>query len=185
MEYLKQKKGIKALSFGDQMKTLRTILEYGLIILLVILLRVYIITPIQVNGDSMMNTLHSNDIMLLNIISYKVKDLKRFDIIVFKHYQDPLIKRVIGLPGEFIEFKDNKLYVDGKYIPQPFLDEKTGNFSLLDFGYQEIPPAKYFVLGDNRNNSTDSRYIGFIDKKEIMGKANLIIFPFNRFGIVK
>lgn len=167
------------------MRTLRTILEYGLIILVVILFRTYIITPVQVNGDSMLNTLHNDDVMLLNIIGYKIKDIKRFDIVVFKHYQDPLIKRVIGLPGEAIAFKDNKLYVDGEYITQPFLDDRTEDFTLLDFGYEKIPPNQYFVLGDNRDNSTDSRYIGFIDKKKVMGKANFIIFPFNRFGVVK
>ncbi|MDD2489902.1 MAG: signal peptidase I [Bacilli bacterium] len=164
----------------------KTIIEYGLIILLVVFIRIFIITPIQVSGSSMNNTLQDNDIMLLNIIGYKLKNIKRFDIVVIDYEEEALIKRVIGLPGENIEYKDNKLYVDGNYIKELFInDEYTDDFSLNDLGYQVIPDNMYFILGDNRDNSTDSRYIGLINKDQIIGKTNIIIYPFSRWGLVK
>lgn len=168
------------------MVMIKIIIEYGLIILLVILLRTYIITPVQVNGDSMQDTLFNDDIMLLNIIGYRTNKIERFDIIVFKHNNESLIKRVVGLPGEFVEYRNNNLYIDGNFITENFIFQyRTTDFSLLDIGYDKVPSDTYFVLGDNRNNSTDSRYIGFISKKNIMGKANFILFPFERFGVVR
>ncbi len=167
------------------MKVLKTIIEYSLIILLVILLRIFIITPVQVDGGSMMDTLHNNDIMILNIIGYRLGDVKRFDIIVFEYNDESLIKRVIGLPGEYIEYKDNQLYINNNLVEEVFLDDYTPDFKLLDTGYERIPPNKYFVVGDNRDNSTDSRYIGFIDRDQIMGKSNIIIYPFKRLGKVR
>ncbi|MDD3048530.1 MAG: signal peptidase I [Bacilli bacterium] len=168
-------------------KVIIKILEYGSIVLAVILIRIFIVTPVQVDGISMNDTLHDNDIMILNIIKYKFNDIKRFDIVVidYEEADEYLIKRVIGLPGEYIEYKDNKLYIDGKYIKEPYLDTTTYNFNLEEYGYSEIPKDTYFVMGDNRKNSTDSRVIGFINKKDIKGSANLVIFPFNHFGVAK
>lgn len=167
------------------MNIIKKIIEYGSIIVIVILVRIFIVTPVQVEGLSMYKTLDDNDIMILNIIKYKFEDIKRFDIVVINYNDERLIKRVIGLPGEYIEYKDNKLYVDGNYIKESYLYSKTYDFNLEEYGYSEIPKDKYFVMGDNRMNSTDSRFIGFIDKKDIKGTANLIIFPFNHFGIAK
>lgn len=163
----------------------KIIIEYGLIILLVIFIRLYIVTPIQVSGTSMHQTLYDHDIMLLNIIDYKVRGLNRFDIVVINYEKEALIKRVIGLPGENIEYYDNKLYINGKYVKETFLKEnKTANFKLKELGYDKIPPNMYFVLGDNRNNSTDSRIFGLIKQKQIVGKTKLIIYPFARLGII-
>ena len=161
-------------------KTFKTILEYTAIIMVVILIRIYVVTPIEVNGASMENTLNDKDIMLLNIIGYKINNLDRFDIVVIKYNDEYLIKRVIGLPNENIKYKNNKLYINNRFIKDVVID-KTDDFEVDGI----IPKDKYFVLGDNRNNSVDSRIIGLIDKKDIVGKTNLIIFPFNNFGIVK
>jgi signal peptidase I len=189
LDNIKSKKEINkayGLIFGDRMKSYKTIRDYLLIILFVIMLRLFIITPVQVNGDSMLNTLHHSDVMILNIIGYRIKDVKRFDIIVFKYNDEPLIKRVIGLPGEFVEYRNNKLYINGVLVDDPVLDEITSDFNLSEaLGYDTVPNNSYFVLGDNRNNSTDSRYIGFINKRDIMGKTNLVVFPFNRLGFVR
>ena len=87
-----------------------------------------------------------------------------------------LIKRVIGLPGETIEYKDNQLYVNGKKIKDNYGSEKTEDFKT------KVPKDSYYALGDNRTNSRDSRYYGAFHKKKILGKTKLIIFPFNRFG---
>jgi signal peptidase I len=166
-------------------KTLITIGEYLLVIAFVILLRIFIITPIHVDGKSMENTLHNNDIMILNIIGYKLNSINRFDIVVIKYGDEHLIKRVIGFPGEIIEYKDNKLYVNDELI-KDVVKEQTSDFSTTELTEDGvIPKGKYFVLGDNRGNSADSRIIGFIDEKDIEGKTNLILFPINHFGIVK
>lgn len=166
-------------------KTVKTILEYVLIIAVVIAIRIYVITPIQVNGRSMESTLYDGDIMMLNIVGYHASGLKRFDIVVIKYQDEHIIKRVIGLPGEKVEYKDNKLYVNGK-LTSDMIDVETTDFSTYDLTENGvIPDGKYFVLGDNRTNSTDSRIIGLIDKDDIMGKTNLILFPFKHFGTVK
>jgi signal peptidase I len=164
---------------------IKTIGEYLIIIGFVIIIRIFIVTPIEVDGRSMESTLYDNDIMLLNIVGYKTNGINRFDIVVIKYEDEYLIKRVIGLPGETVEYKDNKLYINDE-LTKDVVKADTDDFStdlLIEDGV--IPKDKYFVLGDNRGNSTDSRIIGLIDKKDIMGKTNLILFPFNHFGTVK
>ncbi|NLD78748.1 MAG: signal peptidase I [Mollicutes bacterium] len=166
-------------------KNLKSIVFYLAIIIFVILLRIFIITPIIVDGDSMKPTLHNNDVMILNKIGYSLNGLNRFDIIAIKREEEHLIKRVIGLPGEKIEYKDNQLYVNNKMIKDEYAnitDDYSTEYLIKD---GIIPQDKYFVLGDNRLFSADSRIIGFIDKKDILGKTNFIIFPFNHFKIIK
>jgi signal peptidase I len=166
------------------LKYIKEIIKYILIVIFVVLFRLFIITPIQIHEHSMEDTLYENDVMILNIIGYQFNNIKRFDIIVFNYNNEKLIKRVIGLPGEMLEYKNNNLYINNKIIAEPFLSEETADYSLMTYGYDKIPDNKYFVLGDNRNNSTDSRYIGFINKKDIIGKASFILYPFNRIGLV-
>ncbi|MBR3049592.1 MAG: signal peptidase I [Bacilli bacterium] len=158
-------------------KKLKELLPYIIIILVVIIIKFFIVTPIRVNGPSMENTLHDKDIMLLNEISYKFHKIERFDIVVIKYKNEYLIKRVIGLPGEKVKYKNNKLYINNKYIKEKFSHKKT-----KDFKTKKIPKDNYIVLGDNRTDSVDSRMIGFIKKKDIKGKTSFTILPFNRFG---
>jgi signal peptidase I len=163
----------------------KIVCQYLAIIALVIIIRIFIVTPIEVDGRSMEDTLFDSDIMLLNIIGMKTSGIDRFDIVVIKYEDEYLIKRVIGLPGETVEYKDNKLYIDDE-LTKDVVDVSTANFStdsILENGI--IPKDKYFVLGDNRGNSADSRIIGLIDKKDIIGKTSFILFPFNHFGTVK
>ncbi len=155
---------------------------YIVIIIVVILLKIFIVAPIKVNGTSMIDTLEDKDIMILDKISYRFKDIKRFDIVVVDDKEELIIKRVIGLPGEYIEYKDNKLYVNGKYVKENFNRKEMEDYSIEELGKTKVPEDTYFVLGDNRPNSKDSRIIGFIPKKQILGKTSLTIFPFNRFG---
>ena len=164
---------------------IKEIIPYVVILIVVILIKTYLVSPIQVNGVSMMNTLHDRDIMILNKINYRFNKIKRFDIVVVKYQDTYLIKRVIGLPGESIEYKDNKLYVDGKYIKEDFLsqDTITEDFTLNDvINEKTIPKNTYFVMGDNREHSSDSRVLGVFSKKEIEGKTSLTIFPLGRIG---
>ena len=132
----------------------------------------------------MVPTLLDGDIMILDKIGYRINDLKRFDIVVIKYNNEKIIKRVIGLPGDYIEYKDNVLYVNGKEIKEEYKRDITNNFSLKDLGYEKIPENKYLVLGDNRGISKDSRIIGLIDKEDIEGYTGIIVLPFKRIGNV-
>ena len=92
-----------------------------------------------------------------------------------------MIKRVVGLPGDYIEYKDNYLYVNGEKYKEPFINNvETEDFSLKDLGYDKIPDDMYLVLGDNRENSLDSRSYGLIKKKQIIGKAFFKIWPIGK-----
>lgn len=157
---------------------LKEILGYVIVIVIVLLVKQFIITPIKVNGNSMNNTLLNKDIMILDKISYRFSDIKRFDIVVIKKNGEYLIKRIIGLPGEKLRYENNKLYINGKEVEENFNHFLTEDF-ILD---GEIPANNYFVVGDNRIDSLDSRFIGFIKEEEILGKTSLVIYPFKRFG---
>ena len=157
-------------------KFLKEYVPYIVIIILVLLFKRYVYSPIRVNGDSMYDTLKDKDIMILDIIGYRFSDIKRFDIVVVNGKKEYLIKRVIGLPGEEIEYKDNKLYVNGKLVKDKYGKKPTKDFKV------KVPKGHYYVLGDNRTNSLDSRYFGSFKKKDILGKTNFTVFPFNRFG---
>ena len=164
------------------MKILKEIWSYVLIILIVLFIRAFIITPVSVDGDSMYPNLKDNEILLLKKYD---KSFERFDIIVFNDGSSKLIKRIIGLPGEYVEYKHNKLYINDEEIDDIMLLTKTGDFRLVDLGVSVIPEDMYFVLGDNRTDSKDSRIIGLISKQDIQGTVSFRIFPFDRFGNIK
>lgn len=157
-------------------KIFKEYFPYVLTIILVLLVKRYVISPIRVNGDSMNTTLKSGDIMILKSYEYRFNQIKRFDIVVVKGKKELLIKRIIGLPGETVEYKNNKLYINGKRVKDNFGSQKTSDFRT------EVPKDNYYVLGDNRTNSLDSRYFGSFNKKDILGKTSLTIFPFGRIG---
>lgn len=164
------------------MKIIKELIPYVIIIIFVIIIRSFLITPIMVNGNSMASTLKSSEVLLLNKMD---KKYKRFDIVVVDYddgkFKEKIIKRVIGLPGEKIKYNNGKLYVNDKKVKDKF-SEFTNDFSTQDLGSLKIPEDTYLVLGDNRNNSVDSRILGFIKKEDIMGKTNIRLFPFNKFG---
>ena len=164
------------------MSKFKKMLPYLIIIAVVILLRIFIVTPVRVSGDSMEPTLHNGEIMVLNKIKSKTTDIKRFDIVVIKYNGEKLIKRVIGLPGEKIEYKDEILYVNGKAVMETYLTQPMSDYNITSLESETVPDDSYFVLGDNRSNSLDSRLIGFIKKKDIEGITNFVLFPFSEFG---
>lgn len=155
---------------------IKEFLPYFMIILVVVLIKTFVVSPIRVNGASMDPTLNDKDIMLLDEISYRFSDIERFDIVVVKEEDEYLIKRVIGLPGETVEYKNDKLYIDGKYVKEDFKHKETFDFSTT------LGKDEYFIMGDNRTNSTDSRVFGPISRDKIMGKTSLTILPISRFG---
>ena len=130
----------------------------------------------------MYNTLDEGDILLLEKYDQKYE---RFEIVVFELNGERLIKRVIGLPGETVEFKNNSLYINGEKLEEEYGYGITANFQLEDLGYTIIPDNYYFLVGDNRNNSLDSRYFGCIPKEKIMGSVKTILFPFSKFGKIQ
>ena len=145
--------------------------------------------PFTVSGASMYPTLHNGDRMVLS----KVGDIHRFDVVILKAPDENVeyIKRVIGMPGDTIEMKSGVLYINGKKVDQPFINTEAlakqtvfmDDFTLESLtGESKVPEGKYFVLGDNRGVSKDSRMIGFIDRSAIEGKAVFTIWPFGRIG---
>lgn len=160
------------------MKIIKSLLPYVIIIVVVVVIRSFLVTPVRVNGSSMYPTLKGGEIMLLN----KLGKIDRFDIVVLKldNGEDNLIKRVIGMPGESVEIKDNKIYVNDKVLEESFGVGVTYNIDKVTLKNDE-----YFVLGDNRIISMDSRVFGTINKKEIKGTTNFVLYPFKKFGKVK
>lgn len=162
---------------------IKELLPYVLILGGVILIRTFIVTPVIVSGDSMKPNLHNGDLLLERKINYNSTNIKRFDIVVIKEGKEEIIKRIIGLPGEYISYKNNKLYVNDKVLEENFDFRKTNDFNLEEIcSCNSIPEGKYLVLGDNRPISKDSRMIGLIDEKDILGKAVYRIWPISKFG---
>ena len=164
---------------------------WSFIVAFIIVGAVYIFLgrPFTVSGASMYPTLHNGDRMILS----KIGDINRFDVVVLKAPDENVeyIKRVIGMPGDTLELKQGVLYINGKKIEQPFINTEAlqkqtvfiDDFTLQSLtGETKIPEGKYFVMGDNRGVSRDSRMIGLIDRKAIEGKAVFTIWPMNQFG---
>lgn len=159
----------------------KDVAKYIIIAVIVLLLILYVVSLQQVVGPSMNPNYQNGDILILNKLHYKLKKPKRFEVAVINSKTEKyFIKRVIGLPGEHIAFKDGNLYVNGNIIEQKFKYEETNNFDLKELGYDVIPDGYYFVVGDNRPNSEDSRTIGLINKKDFIGKVMFRIWPFRR-----
>ena len=160
------------------MKFIKEIIPYLFILLIVLVLRTFIATPIFVSGESMVPTLYGGELMILK----KYDTIyERFDIVVVNKNVEGnnLIKRVIGLPGETIKYRNNKLYINGEEIEDTYAFGQTKNFSEITLGEDE-----YFLMGDNREVSKDSRVIGVIKKQEIEGTVGIILYPFDEFGSV-
>lgn len=153
--------------------------KYIIIGIIVLIIFIYIVSFQQVIGPSMEPNYNEGEIYILNKLKYKIFDIKRFDVVVVSTANSKyMIKRIIGLPGEHIEYKDNKLYIDGKIIDEKF--SKTGStkdYDIKELEEQVIPENHYFVLGDNRENSTDSRIFGFVSVDDIIGKVEFRIWP--------
>lgn len=160
-------------------------IKFILVVFVLMFLMVYVVSITQVVGNSMSPTLENGEVLILNKAKYRFSEVKRGDIIAFT-YEDTkyLIKRVIGLPGDYISIKDNKVYINGKYYKENYLkDIDTPNFELTNLGYTKVPENMYFVLGDNRDNSLDSRKIGLVNKADIIGEIAIRFWPINKFKI--
>lgn len=166
-------------------KVIKELYPYVIIVVVVVLFRTFIATPVRVDGSSMDSTLKHGDILILNKLD---QSYERFDVVVvnvnINGKTSKLVKRIIGLPGESIEYKDNELYINGKII-NDVAPERTNDFNLKDlYNIDKIPNDYYFVMGDNRSDSRDSRdnSVGIIKKEDIVGTTSIRIFPLNKIS---
>lgn len=157
---------------------IKGLIPYVIIVLVVVLIRTFIVTPGIVNGESMEDTLFDGDFVLVNKIGLWF-GIDRFDVVVVKYEGDTIIKRVIGLPGETVKYAHNVLYINDKEVETPIEFEITDDFTM------EAEEDEYIVLGDNRNISKDSRIIGPVSRKSIKGKVKFVLFPFKDMGSIK
>ena len=168
------------MDFRDIREFLRDASKYIIIFVVVLLLFIFVVGLQQVVGPSMSPNYNQGDVMVVNKLSYRFREPKREDVVVVSQSEKYMIKRVIGLPGDTIEYKDNKLYVNDKEYKESYLkdDVITDDFKLSDIGVEgKIPKNKYLVLGDNRTDSLDSRKYGLVDKKNIIGMTWFRIWP--------
>ncbi len=176
IEVQKLKKESRQGLWSESLKLLRDVF---LIIIVFILFGVFVAQPVVVEGTSMVPQLHDGERLLVNkLIYYKIKSfdwghIERGDVVVFWFPNDPdksYVKRVIGLPGEIVEIRNGKVIVDGQELNESYLDDEY-NKSLPSFQPKKVEPHHFFVMGDNRDNSSDSRYWGLVPEKYIYGKA--------------
>ncbi|MFJ6208554.1 signal peptidase I [Lysinibacillus sp. NPDC092081] len=170
-------------------------------LLVAFLIKQFLFTPVLVNGASMEPALEDHDRVIVNRIGPKFKSIDRFDVVVINNViiqneEKNIIKRIIGLPGDKIEYKDDQLYINGEKYSEPYLDQYkkelkdpgslTYDFTLeQDLNETTVPEGYYFVLGDNRRVSNDSRNpeIGFIPKEKIMGTTSIICWPIEHIDL--
>ncbi|GAB4264089.1 signal peptidase I [Thermincola ferriacetica] len=176
LEHDQKKKGS---FFGEILESV------AIAVILAFVIRVFLFQPFYIPSGSMEPTLQPGDRIIVNKFLYRFKEPARGDIIVFKYPRNPkrdFIKRVIGLPGETVEIRDSVLYINGKKVDQPYLPKGLRYGS---YGPVKVPEGSYFMMGDNRNNSEDSRVWGTLPRENIVGKAMLIYWPLARAGMIR
>jgi signal peptidase I len=160
----------------------------GLSLFLAFGVRQLVAEPRYIPTGSMLPTLQINDRLLIDKLSYRFNSPQRGDIIVFSppdnlstsQFQDPFIKRVIGLPGETVEVKSGRVFINGQPLSENYLEEKPN----YHFEAAKVPENSYLVLGDNRNNSYDSHFWGFVPREKIIGRAIVRFWPLGRVGSI-
>ena len=156
----------------------------GVLVVLVVLIRLVVLKPYEISHNSMEPSLLPGDRVLVNKLSYRFWAPNRGDVVVFQYPKDPgrvFVKRVIGLEGERVELKDNKVLINGEPMTEPYLKESE----LPPFPAQVIPQGQILVLGDNRNKSKDSRDWGLLPKEYLLGKGFYIYWPTNRMQLIR
>lgn len=168
----------------------REIMEWIIVIevavVLAVVLNMFVIVNAIIPSASMETTVMTGDRIFGNRLSYIKNDPARYDIIIFRfpdNEEELFIKRIIGLPGDTVEMIDGVVYVNGQTIDEPYL----ATIPYGDYGPVTVPEGAYFVLGDNRNNSADSRFWNqpFVYREKILGKAAFCYFPFSDFGRIE
>ncbi len=147
------------------------------IVIIIIILKIFVFNFILVKGESMNPKYKNNDFMFLNKIIYRFSNIKRQEVVVIKYKDNDLIKRIIGLPNDKIKVENGKLYINNKEVKENYINSYTASY---DFDEITLKDNEYFVMGDNRYNSYDSRNFGTITKNNIIGRVEFKIFPFDK-----
>ncbi len=153
--------------------------------LIAILVVIFVVQPVKVEGTSMEPRLEPQDRIFVNKFVYYFSGVSRADIVVFWYPKDKtksFIKRVIGLPGESVEVRSGVVYLNGQKLVEPYL---AGEFDHDSYPLQVVPPEHYFVLGDHRNSSNDSRDWGFVPEQNIFGEAVFRYWPLSKLGLIR
>lgn len=158
----------------------------GLAVILAVVIIAFVAQSFLVQGQSMEPTLHNGERLLVDKLTYRFREPRRGEIVVFRVPSDPsrrFIKRVIGVPGDVIEFRDGRVVLNGQVLRETYAVGPT----LAERARQTVPPGRYFVLGDNRANSEDSRFaeVGFVPRELIVGRALFVYWPIYRAGLVE
>jgi signal peptidase I len=154
-----------------------------LAVLLSFIVIVFLYQPVQVEGTSMLPRLENHERIFINKFIYDLEPIRRGDIVVFWYPMDPsksYIKRVIGLPGEEVSIQEGHVYVNGRRLLEPYLP--SAYFDHQSYADTHVPPHQYYVLGDHRESSNDSRAWGTVDRRFIYGKAVFCYWPFDQIG---
>ncbi len=161
-------------------------------LILALIIRTFVIQAFKIPSGSMKPTLQEGDRILVNKFIYRFKEPQRGDVVVFIYPEDrkkDFIKRLIAKGGETVEISNGYIIVDGKVVDDPQEIRNIYYYNSGDFGEvgkkTEVPKGQYYFLGDNSSSSKDSRYWGFVEKKDILGKAILIYWPLNRIRLIK
>lgn len=155
-------------------------------VILAVVIRFFLFEPFVIPSASMEPTLVPGDRVMVNKLAYRLGEPKPGDIIVFRYPLDPrtiYIKRLIAVGGQTVELRDGQLFVNGRKVQEAYLPHNPGGGG--DFGPVRVPPGTYFVMGDNRNNSQDSRVWGPVPRQNILGKAEVLFWPPQRAKVVR
>ena len=147
---------------------------------------VFLYQPVKVEGTSMMPWLHDQERIFVNKFVYRFEEIRQGDIVVFRFPLDPnksYIKRVVGLPGDEVELIRGRLFIDGRRVDEPYIREEFQDAST--YSATKVPAGHYYVLGDHRNTSNDSRTWGTVPREYIVGKAVFAYWPMDRFGVLE
>ena len=184
--------------FKNKNELLEWIKALGIALIFVLCMHTFILTPVVVKGASMMPTFEEGDRVVVNKIGPRLTNYNRFDVVVLDAKEDKsFIKRIIGMPGDQISYENDVLFVNGKRYEEPYLEEYkkalkdnrtlTEDFTLEEcLGEAVVPNGHYFVLGDNRQVSKDSRdpSVGFVSKNKIVGKAKIVFYPLDNLHVI-
>jgi len=174
---------------GDKARPFQSLIDLlhdlAIAVIVCVLLITYVVQAFKVQGTSMSPELLDGERILVNKFLYRFGDIERGDVVVFWYPEDPklsFIKRIVGLPGETVEVRNGKVYVDAILMDEPYV--VVANADHRSFASQEIRSGHYFVLGDNRRGSNDSRSWGLVPERYIYGKAFVRIWPLSNVGAV-